>query len=149
MHNFSFIFLFEILDWSRIWTLYSISLSFIFWKRLSSFFYFISLLMISKCIVYRYTIMTSYTQQIAKIISLQILVLKRLALECALEKVALHEILQTYRIVACTNTCYYSENQIFCFLKSRILTCRIFFFRNKTFLFVIRSLRYPTYLTNT
>ena len=54
MHNFSFIFLFEILDWSRIWTLYSISLSFIFWKRLSSFFYFISLLMISKCIIDMY-----------------------------------------------------------------------------------------------
>ena len=32
-----------------------------------------------------------------------------------------------YRIVASTNTCYYSENQIFCFLKSRILTIRIFF----------------------
>ena len=27
-----------------------------------------------------------------------------------------------YRIVASTNTCYYSENQIFCFLKSRIVT---------------------------
>ena len=34
--------------------------------------------------------------------------------------------LYLYRIVASTNTCYYSENQIFCFLKSRILTCRFF-----------------------
>ena len=33
-----------------------------------------------------------------------------------------------YSIVASTNTCYYSENHIFCFLKSRILTCRIFFY---------------------
>ena len=32
-----------------------------------------------------------------------------------------------YRIVASTNTCYYSENQIFHFLKSRIVTCQIFF----------------------
>ena len=32
-----------------------------------------------------------------------------------------------YRIVASTNTCYYSENQIFHFLKSGILTCRNFF----------------------
>ena len=32
-----------------------------------------------------------------------------------------------YRIVTSTNTCYYSENQIFYFLKSRILTCRKFF----------------------
>ena len=33
----------------------------------------------------------------------------------------------TYSIVASTNTCYYSENKIFCFLKSRILTCQFFF----------------------
>ena len=33
----------------------------------------------------------------------------------------------TYRIVASTNTCYYSENQIFWFLKSWIVTCRNFF----------------------
>ena len=38
-----------------------------------------------------------------------------------------------YRIVVSNNTCYYSENQIFCFLKSQILT----------------SLRYYSYLTNT
>jgi hypothetical protein len=30
------------------------------------------------------------------------------------------------------------KNEKFCFLKSRILTCRIFFFRNKTFLFVVQ-----------
>ena len=46
-----------------------------------------------------------------------------------------------YRIVPSRNTCYYSENQkirksenqIFCFLKSRILTCRIFFLGTKLF----------------
>ena len=43
-----------------------------------------------------------------------------------------------YRIVASTNTCYYSKNQMFYFLKSRILACRNFFFRNKTFLIVVR-----------
>ena len=32
---------------------------------------------------------------------------------------------QEYRIVASTNTCCYSENQIFHFLKSQIVTCRI------------------------
>ena len=39
-----------------------------------------------------------------------------------------------YRIVASTNTCTYviTRVTIFCFLKSRILTCQ-FFFRNKTF----------------
>ena len=52
-----------------------------------------------------------------------------------------------YCIVASTNTCYYSENQIICFLMSWILTCR--FFRKKPFLFVIRFLRYSGYLTNT
>ena len=31
-----------------------------------------------------------------------------------------------YRIVASRSTCYYSENQIFCFLKSQILTLCIF-----------------------
>jgi len=36
-----------------------------------------------------------------------------------------------YRIVASTNTCYYSENQIFWFLKSRIVTCRNFFLGTK------------------
>ena len=46
----------------------------------------------------------------------------------------------TYRIVGITIMSYYSENQIFCFLKSRILT-RGFFLGKKTFLFVIRSLR--------
>ena len=40
-----------------------------------------------------------------------------------------------YRIVASTNTCYYSEKSDF--LQSRIVTRR-FFFRNKTFLFVVR-----------
>ena len=53
-----------------------------------------------------------------------------------------------YRIVASTNTCYYSEKQFFCFSKSRIVTCQ-FFFRKKTFLLDIGSLRYPSYLTNT
>ena len=38
-----------------------------------------------------------------------------------------------YRIVASTNTCYYSENQIFHFLKSRILTCQNFFLGIKLF----------------
>ena len=42
---------------------------------------------------------------------------------------------RTYRIVAIKSTCYYSENQIFCFLKSRIPTCRIFL-GIKLFLFV-------------
>ena len=39
----------------------------------------------------------------------------------------------TYRIVASTNTCYYSGNQIFWFLKSRIVTCRKFFLGTKLF----------------
>ena len=38
-----------------------------------------------------------------------------------------------YRIVASRSTCYYSENQIFYFLKSRILTCRIYFLGTKLF----------------
>ena len=42
----------------------------------------------------------------------------------------------TYRIVASRSTCYYSGNQRFCFLKSRILTCPNIFFRNNTFLFL-------------
>ena len=33
-----------------------------------------------------------------------------------------------YRIVASNNTCYYSEKQFFCFLKSRIVTRHFFFF---------------------
>ena len=41
-----------------------------------------------------------------------------------------------YPIVASTNTCYYSKHHIFLFLKSRIVTWRIFFFREKPFLFV-------------
>ena len=39
------------------------------------------------------------------------------------------------RIVAGRNTYYYSENQNFCFLKSRILTCRKFFLGTKLFCF--------------
>ena len=46
--------------------------------------------------------------------------------------------INNYRIVASRSTCYYSENEKFCFSKSQILTCRIFFFRNKTFLFVVQ-----------
>ena len=38
-----------------------------------------------------------------------------------------------YRIVASRSTCYYSGNQKFCFLKSRLLTCRIFFLGTKLF----------------
>ena len=38
-----------------------------------------------------------------------------------------------YGIVASTNMCYYSENQIFWFLKSRIVTCRKFFLGTKLF----------------
>ena len=38
-----------------------------------------------------------------------------------------------YRIVASRSTCYYSENQIFLFLKSRIVTCRKFFLGTKLF----------------
>ena len=49
-----------------------------------------------------------------------------------------YEIYFCYHIVANTNTCYYSENQIFDFLKSWILTCQKKIFRNKTFLFVVR-----------
>ena len=48
-------------------------------------------------------------------------------------------ILYIYRIVASTNTCYYSENQIFDFLKSWILTCRIFFFGTKLFCLLSES----------
>ena len=38
-----------------------------------------------------------------------------------------------------SNTCYYSENQIFDFLKSRILTCRIFFLGTKLFCLLSES----------
>ena len=111
MHNFfSFIFLFEILDCSRIWTLYSISLSFIFWKRLSSFFYFISLLMISKCIIdmYHNDIIYAVDSQNNKFIDFGIKMIncrnspyikgwiKIVFMKSILEKSALHEILQTY-----------------------------------------------------
>ena len=42
-----------------------------------------------------------------------------------------------YHIVASRNTCYYLENRfLFCFLKSRILACRIIFLGIKLFLFV-------------
>ena len=68
--------------------------------------------------------------------------LKDLSITC------LYSYINLYSIVASTNTCYYSENQIFCFLKSRIVTCW-FFFRKKPFLFVEISLRYSGYLTNT
>ena len=37
----------------------------------------------------------------------------------------------TYRIVTSRSTCYYSGNQKFCFLKSRLLTCCIFFSSRK------------------
>ena len=37
------------------------------------------------------------------------------------------------KIVSSRSMCYYSENQIFCFLKSWILTCRIFFLGTKLF----------------
>ena len=38
-----------------------------------------------------------------------------------------------YRIVASTNTCYYSENEIFLSLKSRIVTWRNFFLGKNLF----------------
>ena len=44
-----------------------------------------------------------------------------------------------YRIVMSRSTCYYSENQKFCFLKSGLLTCRI----RTTFIF--QRLRGPDY----
>ena len=56
--------------------------------------------------------------------------------------------ISSHRIVASTNTCYYSENKIFWFLKSRIVTCRKFIFRNKIFLFVVRMKLKKRYLTN-
>ena len=43
-----------------------------------------------------------------------------------------------YRIVASTNKCYYSENQIFLFFKVSNTNMPKIFFRNKTFLFVVR-----------
>ena len=55
----------------------------------------------------------------------------------------LYKCVVIYRIVASTNTCYYSENQIFCFLKSRIVTCQFFLGKN-LFLCVVRTLRYRT-----
>ena len=57
----------------------------------------------------------------------------------------------TYRIVASTNTCYYSGNQIFWFLKSRIVTCHKmqFFLGKKTFLFFVKMSWEKRYLTNT
>ena len=48
-----------------------------------------------------------------------------------------------YRIVASRNTCYYSENQIFCFLKSWILTCLIFFLGTKLFCLPLDLLDIP------
>ena len=54
-----------------------------------------------------------------------------------------------YRIVASRSTCYYSENQIFLIFKVSNSNMPQFFFRNKTFLLAVRSLRYCGYLTNT
>ena len=50
----------------------------------------------------------------------------------------LSELIGKYRIVARTNTCYYSENQIFLFFKVSNTDMPKFFFRNITFLFVVR-----------
>ena len=44
-----------------------------------------------------------------------------------------------YHIVASTNTCYCSENQIFCFLKSQIVTCQ-FFCLGKYFFYAVKTL---------
>ena len=52
-------------------------------------------------------------------------------------------------IVASTNTCHYSENEIFLIFKVSNSNMAQFFFRKKTFLFVVRFLRYSGYLTNT
>ena len=41
----------------------------------------------------------------------------------------------TYRIVASRSMCYYSGNQKFCFLKSRLITCCIFILGTKLFCF--------------
>ena len=49
---------------------------------------------------------------------------------------------QMYRIVASKTTHYYSENQMFCLLKSRILTCRNFFRNNFVFVFEARKLKF-------
>ena len=49
----------------------------------------------------------------------------------------------TYRIVASTKTCYYSENQIFCFLKSQILTRQFFFLGKNLFCLSLDLLDIP------
>jgi len=55
----------------------------------------------------------------------------------------LHVEICTYRIVASRSSCYYSENQNFCFLKSRILTCRkIFLWAKLFFVFEARKLKF-------
>ena len=41
--------------------------------------------------------------------------------------------IKQYHIVSSRSMCYYSENNNFCFLKSQILTCRIFFLGKKLF----------------
>jgi hypothetical protein len=38
------------------------------------------------------------------------------------------QVMNTYRIVASRSTTYYSGNQKFCFLESRLLTCTNIFF---------------------
>ena len=53
-----------------------------------------------------------------------------------LQSKKIYAVIHKHCIVASRSTCYYSENQKFCFLESRLVTCCIFFFRNKTFLFV-------------
>ena len=63
--------------------------------------------------------------------------LKDLSITC------LYSYINLYSIVASTNTCYYSENQIFCFLKSRIVTCR-FFLGEKLFCLLLDLLDIPT-----
>ena len=63
---------------------------------------------------------------------------RRICLICMIKKTPLfffEGLKMEYRIVASRSMCYYSENQRFCFLKTRLLSCRISFFRSKTFLF--------------
>ena len=50
--------------------------------------------------------------------------------------------LTTYRIVASRSTCYYSGNQKFCFFKSRLVTCRKFFYEQNFFVCQDRKLKY-------
>ena len=70
--------------------------------------------------------------QIMDFLSLLLWLVSKVIQYCLFQHLEL-KLKNIYRIVASRSTCYSSENQIFDFLKSRILTCRIFLLGTKLF----------------